>query len=63
MTGGQAAALLQAGKCHELLGQWSAAVGDYERLLARYPESELAAEAARRVETARSRVAARPAPK
>jgi TolA-binding protein len=55
----RAAALIQAGKCHESLGEWSAAVQAYERLLKEFPDSELAAEATRRAEAARQRVAGR----
>jgi len=36
----QAAALLQAGKCHEQLGQWDKAAALYTRLLQRYPETK-----------------------
>lgn len=54
-----AAALLQAGKCHELLGHWDAAVAAYRLLMEKYPTSELSAEAARRVELAQARVAQR----
>jgi TolA-binding protein len=54
-----AAALLQAGKCHELLGHWDAAVAAYRQLMEKYPTSELSTEAARRVELAQARVAQR----
>jgi TolA-binding protein len=53
-----AAALLQSGKCREHLGQWSAAVETYERLLKKYPDSEFSAEANQRREIARNRYAA-----
>jgi TolA-binding protein len=53
-----AAALLQSGKCREQLGQWSAAVETYERLLKKYPDSEFSAEANQRREIARNRYAA-----
>ena len=35
----QAAALLQAGKCHEQLDQWTEAAELYARLLRQYPET------------------------
>jgi TolA-binding protein len=54
-----AAALLQASKCHELLGHWDAAVVAYRRLMEKYPTSELSAEAARRVKLAQTHVAQR----
>ena len=59
----QSAALLQIGKCQELLSQWPMAVSTYESLLKKFPESDLVAEATRRVAAARERLAARPAPK
>jgi TolA-binding protein len=48
----QAAALLQAGKCHELLGEWRLAVEVYGRLIKTFPQSDLCAEATRRSEAA-----------
>ena len=59
----QAAALLQAGKCHEVLGQWTDAVAAYERIVKSFPDSGLTAEASRRIEAARSGLAGRPASK
>jgi TolA-binding protein len=56
----QSAALLQAGKCHELLGQWRAAVEIYDRLLKNDPTSELSTEAASRSAAAQQRVAGGP---
>jgi TolA-binding protein len=53
-----AAALLQSGKCREQLGQWSAAVETYERLLKQYPDCEFSAEAGERRNAARNRYAA-----
>lgn len=41
----QAAALLQAAKCHEHLQQWPQAVASYEQLLKDHPDSELCADA------------------
>ena len=58
----RAAALLQAGKCHEHLGQWSAAVETYHRVLKEFPKSDLASEAVRRADTAQRRVATRSSP-
>ncbi len=60
----RAAALLQAGKCHEALGQWTNAIADYERLARDYPASPLAQDAASRAQAARlqARTVARPAP-
>ncbi|MBX7075337.1 MAG: tetratricopeptide repeat protein [Pirellulales bacterium] len=49
----QAAALLQAGKCHELLGERDAAAELFGRLLKSYPETEFADEAARLLSLAR----------
>lgn len=45
----QAAALLQAAKCHELLGRRAEAERLYAQLIKDYPDSEYAAEATRRV--------------
>ena len=35
----QAAALLQAGKCHELKGEWTEAMRLYAQLLKDYPDA------------------------
>jgi TolA-binding protein len=53
------AALLQAGKCHELLGHWDAAVAAYRQLMEKHPNSEWSTEAARRVQLAQTHVAQR----
>lgn len=53
----QAAALLQRGKCHELLGQWPAAVEAYERLLQQHPAGDFSAEARERLAAAQQRIA------
>ncbi len=53
----QAAALLQAGKCHEALSQWREAVETYERLLKSDPMGEFSAEATSRSAAAQARVA------
>jgi TolA-binding protein len=45
----QAAALLQAAKCHEQLGEWKQATDAYSRLLKTYPSSEVAEEASHRL--------------
>jgi TolA-binding protein len=49
----QAGALLQAGKCHELLGEWEQATEIYARLLKNFPSTSFTDEAARRLRTAR----------
>ena len=51
----QAAALLQAGKCHELLGDWRLAVGLYAQLLKQHPETEYADEASGRLRIAQQK--------
>jgi TolA-binding protein len=56
----QSAALLQAGKCHELLGHWRLAVEAYDRLVKTYPASEFAEEAARRSTAIQHRAATEP---
>jgi TolA-binding protein len=53
----QAGALLQAGKCHELLGQWKQAIELYARLLKSYPDTEFTDEATRRLGVAQQRAA------
>jgi len=45
----QAAALLQAGKCHELLEQPAEAAATYQRLLRNYPDTKYDEEAAQRL--------------
>jgi TolA-binding protein len=55
----QAAALLQAGKCYEQTGQWKNAGDAYSRLLARYSETEFAAEARQRLPAVQGRTATR----
>ena len=53
----QAAALLQAGKCHEMLGEWKQAADEYARLIADYPDTSLVEEASERLEAAKRRLA------
>jgi TolA-binding protein len=53
----QTAGLLQAGKCHEHLGQWQLAVDLYDRLLKTHPTSEFCDEATRRLAAAQERLA------
>lgn len=53
----QAAAVMQAAECHELLGEWKEAGELYQRLLQNYSNSEFAAKAKQRLETARRHVA------
>lgn len=55
----QAAALLQAGKCHERLGEWQPAVELYARLLKNFPETEFAQDASERLKTAQTRAQAK----
>jgi TolA-binding protein len=55
----QAAALLQAGKCHELLNEWTQATEMYSRLLRNYSSTSFTDEAARRLRTAREHVQTR----
>lgn len=57
----QAAASLQAAKCHEKLGEWKEAVDQYARLRSDYPDTSFAAEAQDRLQVARRRLAAEPA--
>ena len=52
----QAAALLQAGKCHEQLGEWRQAVELYQRLLKDYPATESTADAESRMQSAKRRL-------
>ena len=56
----QAAALLQAGKCRELLGEWSDALELYGRLLAEYTDTNWKEEATRRKAEAGRRMATEP---
>jgi TolA-binding protein len=56
----QAAALLQAGKCYEQLGQWKSAGDAYARLLKLYAKTEFASEARERLQGAQAKIAARP---
>jgi len=56
----QAGALLQAGKCHELLGQWKDAVEVYDRLLKVYPQTTFTDEARRRLQAARQHAGDQP---
>jgi TolA-binding protein len=51
----QAAALLQAGKCHEAIGQWGEAVKLYSQILKDYPTTHMAEKAAVRLRVARQR--------
>ena len=52
----QAAALLQAGKCHELLGEPKQALELYAKLLKNYSGTVFTEEATRRLQTAQARV-------
>ncbi|MEX0712978.1 MAG: tetratricopeptide repeat protein, partial [Pirellulales bacterium] len=51
----QAGALLQAGKCHELLGDWQQAEKLYERIVKLYTETDFTDEAGRRLQAAQAR--------
>ena len=51
----QAVALLQAGKCHEMIGQWAEAVTLYSQILKDYPKTRVADKAAQRLRVARQR--------
>ena len=46
----QAAALLQAGKCHEKLGEWKQAAERYGHLLKNYPQTRFTEDARRRLQ-------------
>ncbi len=58
----QSAALMQAAKCHELLGEFTQAADLYERLVKTYPETEFAAAAAQRFDATRQ-AAGKPEPR
>jgi TolA-binding protein len=55
----QSAALLQAAKCHESLGEWKQASDLYARLIKTYPNSNFTEEATNRLQVARQKVDAR----
>lgn len=55
----QAGALLQAGKCHELLGEWKQASELYAKLLKSYPETPFAADASKLLQAAQTRAQAK----
>jgi len=46
----RSAAILQAGKCQEHLGNWKHAAKLYTQILEKYPDSELAASASERLQ-------------
>jgi TolA-binding protein len=52
----QAGALLQAGKCHESLGQWKEAAELYARLIRVYPRTEFTVDAQSRLRVAEQHV-------
>jgi TolA-binding protein len=54
----QAAALLQAGKCHEALREWKQAADVYARIVTRYGETAFAKQAEQRLAAARQRAEA-----
>ncbi len=51
----QSAALLQAGKCHEMLGQWKDAINLYSQIIKDYQETDYFDEASRRLRVAQQR--------
>ncbi len=51
----QAAALLQAGKCHEMVGRWAEAIDLYARIVNDYGETRFAEQASKRLSVARQR--------
>jgi TolA-binding protein len=51
----QAAALLQAGKCHEMLGRWKEAIELYSQILEDYSTTTIAEKAAQRLRVAQQR--------
>ncbi len=51
----QAAALLQAGKCHEMVGRWSEAMDLYTRIVNEYGQTRFADQAAKRLRVAQQR--------
>jgi TolA-binding protein len=53
----QAAALMQAGRCHEHLGEWKEAAAAYSRLIKTYPNTKFAKEAGQRRRDAEQRAA------
>ena len=53
----QAAALMQAAKCHELLGEWKDAAKVYKWLMEKYPDTSFAKEAPQRQRAAQQRAA------
>ncbi len=55
----QAAALLQAGKCSEHLGQWKQAADLYQRIVKEFAETSFVEEAQMRLAAARARLASR----
>jgi TolA-binding protein len=55
----QAAALLEAGKCHEHLGEWKQAAEMYARVVKEFPNTAVQEECERRLRAARERLAAK----
>ncbi len=51
----QSASLLQAGKCHEMLGRWKEAINLYSQILKDYQETDYSEEASRRLRVAQQR--------
>ena len=52
----RSAALLQAGKCHEMAGRWGDAAQLYGLLLKEYPNTQYASEANQRLQIAQQEV-------
>lgn len=59
----QAAALLEAGKVYERMDQWAEAVETYDRMIKRFPDDPLAAEAKDRRASAAAKLGDAPEPK
>jgi TolA-binding protein len=57
----QAAALVEAGKCREFLGEWNEAIQLYEQVLKNYPNTIKAEEARKFLDVARQHAAGKPA--
>jgi TolA-binding protein len=59
----QAGALLEAGKCHESLQEWSRAVETYNRIIEKYPKTTHFTEATQRRAAAQQKLTASPSKK
>ena len=52
----QAAALFEAGKCHEQLGEWKQASELYDRIIKEFPEAPVLDDSRERLRNARERI-------